>query len=274
MTEQKTKAEKLLDKYNLNEDELEHILKQTSKPKQQRNNLHEQYGGSRRTKIGIISDTHYGHKHFREDIHNASVNRFNKEKVDAVYHCGDIIEGMSNREGHVYELDKLGITEQMKLAKDCLNDYKQPVNFIIGNHDDWAMKKSNQGYNVGEQLEQVVKNAKYLGDYSADVMLHPKVKLRLSHEGNTAYALSYSSQKRINSLDENAKPDIICNGHLHKALYMLYRNIHAFEAGTLQEQTYFMRMKGSPAMTGFWVLDIRYNKNGINEIKPTYYPFD
>jgi hypothetical protein len=54
---------------------------------------------------------------------------------------------------------------------------------------------------------------------------------------------------------------------------MHYRNIHALESGTLERQTEFMKMKGSPAMVGFWILDINLReKGGVERFKPTWYP--
>jgi len=267
------KLEKLLDKHNLTEKELNNIIKQSSQPKKEIGNVHVHYWGTKHARFGIISDTHIGHEMFRTDIHEASKYQFKKEKVDCIYHAGDIIEGMSNREGHIYELEKLGVTPQVKYASEIISDYDKEVYFIAGNHDQWAEKKSNQGIKVGEYLESLCKNAHYLGDMKAQIKLADNVKMDLTHEGTSSYALSYSSQKRINAIEPGKKPHIKVNGHIHKAMYMFYRNIHSLEAGTLCGQTDFMAMKGSPAHTGFWILDIYWNKKGLNKVKPTFFPF-
>lgn len=257
----------------MNKEEQQVLYKQLKSPEPQRYNSHKHYYGERKARLGIISDTHIGSKFFRPDILEKSVEMFNKKKVDAIYHCGDIIEGMSNREGHIYELETFGVSPQVNQAADLLNQYKQPLNFILGNHDEWSMRKSNQGVHIGKMLEEKIKNSKYLGDYEANINLSDNVMMRITHDGNGAYALSYPLQKRINALSDEQKPDILANGHLHKSLYMNYRDINAVEASTMQEQTPFMARKGSPAMTGFWIFDIGYTKKkGLTSFSPTFYP--
>lgn len=255
----------------LTDDEVKNFLRQVRKPEKVKRTYDHFYGSST-IKIGVISDTHFGSKYFDEELFFNSVNVFNKEKVKAIYHAGDVIEGMSNREGHIYELKNLGVSEQIKEASKYLKMYKQPLFFITGNHDDWSSKKSNQGMQVGPMIESLVPNSKFLGEYVADVKLAPNITMRLTHEGNTAYALSYSAQKRINAISGGDKPEILVNGHLHKALYMFYRNIHTIEGATFQDQTPFLRMKGSPVMKGYYVLEIGYNKNGVNKFVPKFYP--
>ena len=251
--------EKLIEKNRLTEKEVIAAIKQLSSP-QKTINIHNHPWSNYHTKLGIISDTHIGSKYFNQKVFDESYKTFNREKVDAIYHAGDIIEGMSNRDGHIYELETLGASNQVNQAADILSQYKQPLFFITGNHDDWSKIKANQGYLVGPELEQKIPNSKFLGEYTANIQLGDNTIMRLTHEGSTAYALSYSLQKRINSMEGGTKPDILINGHLHKMLYMFYRNIHAFESGTMQNQTPFMAMKGSPAHMGYYVLDIYFNK--------------
>ena len=275
MSEELSKFEKTvlkeINKLNLNEYEIKNLLKQASRPEKVRK-TYDHFYGSRSAKVGVIADTHIGSKFFNEELFMNAVKTFNREKVDAIYHCGDVIEGMSNRDGHIYELKTLGVSAQMKEASEVLSELRQPLYFITGNHDEWSAKKSNQGVMVGPTLESMIKDSKFLGEYYADVKLAPNVTMRLTHDGNSAYALSYSGQKKINGLSGGDKPEIIANGHLHKALHMFYRNIQYVEAATFQEQTPFMKMKGSPAMPGYYVFDIGYNKRGINKFNAKLFP--
>ena len=54
---------------------------------------------------------------------------------------------------------------------------------------------------------------------------------------------------------------------------MFYRNVHFFDAGTLEAQTKFMKKIGTPAMMGYWLMDVRGGKNGVEAITPTFVPF-
>lgn len=265
---------KELSKLNLSPDELKLILKQLRNKERPTRNKFVDNTKKKEVTYGIISDLHIGSKYFSDECFDYSAKVFNSS-VDEILIPGDIIEGMSNRDGHIYELrsDGIGVSNQIKLAEEYLNQYKKPIKFICGNHDLFSVKKSNQGVEIGPELEKRVSNSKYLGDFSADIHLGKNAIVRLSHEGNTAYALSYSLQKIINSLSGGEKPNIILNGHLHKSIYMFYRNVHAFESGTSQKQTPFMREKGSPAHVGFWTLKLKYDANGFSELISSFHPF-
>ena len=264
--------EKKLKELGLTEQEAIDTLRQLSRP-QKKVNYHKHHFHPKHIKLGIISDTHIGSKYFNYQAFEDSIQMFNREKVDAIYHAGDVIEGMSNRDGHIYELEVAGTSGQIDLAVKLLSQYKQPLFFTTGNHDEWAKNKSNQGILVGPDIEERIKGSTFLGEYTANVELAPNVVMRLTHEGSNSYALSYSLQKRVNALEGGSKPQIIANGHIHKMIYMWYRNIHCFEAGTLLNQTPFMSMKGSPAHVGYWVLDLEFDKTGLKGIKQTARPF-
>lgn len=256
------------------ENEKQVILKQLEarKPLEEVVNLYTKGSGDKKVRFGVISDKHPGSKYFSENLHNLSVKKM--KDVDFIIDAGDVIEGMSNREGHIYELKILGVSAQIDYAVELMNQYKKPIYFILGNHTEWSINKSNQGYNPGKDIERRVKDSKYIGDDRGIIELAPLVKIEVTHGGNSAYALSYSLQRKINSMEGGDKSNVLLNGHLHKALYMFYRNVHAFECGTFQSQTPFMRMKGAPAMMGYWIIDLIYNnKNGIVAITPTFYPY-
>lgn len=256
----------------MTEEEQINILKQLERP-EKTINTHNHFFDEKHTKIFVISDTHIGSKYFREDMFRDLLRIIKKEKPVAVYHAGDILEGMSNREGHIYELETQGVSQQINKAAGLLSQIQIPFYFTTGNHDEWSKIKSNQGFLVGPELESKIPNSKFLGEYTANVKFADNITMRLTHEGMNAYALSYPGQKRVNALEGGNKPEIIMNGHIHKFLYMYYRNIHYFEAGTFEDQTPFMAMKGTPAMKGFWELDIYYNKEGLTRLKQTAYPY-
>lgn len=268
-----SKISNYIKKNGLSEHEAIQALRQLRTPEKKRK-LYTHKWDPEYITIGILPDTHIGSKYFDQNIWDEAVNRFNEEDVHAIYHVGDIIEGMSNREGHIYEVAIPGVTAQVDKACELLAEINAPVYFLEGNHHQWAGRKADQGVEVGKMIEQGVDGVHKIGEMAADVQLAKNVKMRITHEGSTCYALSYSGQKRINAADENDKPEIWVNGHIHKALYMYYRNIHFLEAGCMQRQTPFMAMKGSPAMLGYWILDIGINKGNLAEFTPRFYPHE
>ena len=194
--------------------------------------------------------------------------------VDKIYQAGDILEGMSGRDGQIYELSEIGYQKQMEKAVKMfrlLKDFQ--VYGIDGNHDEWYQNKANMGIIVGQELEKNVENYTHLGQMEADVELRPDITMKLYHgRDGTAYAVSYKMQKLMESLTGGEKPNVILSGHYHKALYMFNRNIHGLECGTMCGQTGWMRGKKIPAHKGFWIADIELGKGGIGKFAPQFFP--
>jgi predicted phosphodiesterase len=254
--------------------EIKQLLKTTPQHTQKRNYNHN-YG--KHIRVGILSDTHIGHSEFDEDLLKYAGETFKKEKVQAVYHAGDILEGMSGRDGHVYELGKVGFSQQINYAVQMFKKYFKGIKMygITGNHDLWYKIRNNGGIDVGEELQSRLgkDNFEYLGEYEADIKLAPNCIMKLFHPNDgTAYATSYKLQKLIESFEGGKKPHIVVEGHYHKALYMFSRNVHGLEAGTLCGQTGFMRGKKIPAHKGFYILDFEIGERGITKFSPQFYP--
>jgi len=158
-----------------------------------------------------------------------------------------------------------------------LSKFKQPIYAITASqsHDGWFSSKGNAGFEVGPELERRIKGFKFMGYDEADLDLDNGCKIRLTHPGDgTAYAVSYKLQKYINSISGGKKPNLLFQGHYHKAMYMFYRNIHAFDSGTLCEQSIFMRKKMTPAMLGYWIVGVQMDKNGwVSQVTPSFRAF-
>jgi hypothetical protein len=68
--------------------------------------------------------------------------------------------------------------------------------------------------------------------------------------GGSAYALSYSIQKIVESYEGGEKPNVALYGHYHKLWAGIIRNIWVVQTGTAQDQTPFMRKKRLEAHVG------------------------
>lgn len=264
------KLEKIIDKEGLTETEVITILKSArGKP-----------GApailpiaKRHIKYGYFSDAHIGHEKFIPELFEKMVRHFKQERVEFVLNSGDTLEGMSGRPGHIYELTHVGFQQQISYATELLSTIPMPIYGICGNHDQWFFKKNNGGIIVGEELQARLKNYNHLGQNEGRVKLADKVEILLFHPNDgTAYATSYKLQKLIESFTGGEKPEIVHEGHYHKSLYMFVRNVHGFECGTLCGQSEFMRGKKIPAHTGYGVVDVYFNKQGINRLKHEWVP--
>ncbi|TRZ49329.1 MAG: hypothetical protein D4S01_08880 [Dehalococcoidia bacterium] len=261
--------ENLIKKANLSEAEIRALLRQKT---------HQKFSGSYKVgtdkvKYAAISDTHIGNKSFDPEFMDFAIKTINKEKVDFVTHAGDICDGLyTSRPGHVFELDDIGGDVQVKHASEILSQFKAPLYFITGNHCHNTFFK-NAGFDIGKQIAEKVKGSEYLGNGEGFIDLKYGHKIELMHpDGGTAYALSYRPQKIVESLEGGTKPKILHIGHFHKANYMYYRNIHVFQDGTMCRQTPFMRGKNIPAHVGFWIIDASFDRKGISDISPKFYP--
>lgn len=224
-------------------------------------------------KFGYFSDPHIGHKKFSEELWMRMMSYFKKEGIDTVYSPGDIVEGMSGRPGHIYELSHIGFSAQVNYASELISECPFHVFSILGNHDLWFKEKRDIGANVGEAIEARCKNFTCLGEWESDVILAKGVKMKLFHANDgSAYALSYKIQKLIESFTGGEKPNLVLSGHYHKQIQVFLRNVFGFECGTLCGQSVFMRGKKLSAHMGFGVIEIWVNKFGIERLRHEFIP--
>lgn len=226
-----------------------------------------------RIRIGVITDTHIGHKRFSDDRLFAAFDEFRKEKVDFIVHSGDVTEGMSHRSGHIYELDHLGYDKQKKKAVELFSQWTDTDIYAIdGNHDRWYIKSN--GALIVSDIAEVLPNFHFIGHDEGDISLKGKANLKLWHgEDGNSYALSYRLQKIIESLSGGEKPDVMICGHTHKYVNIFERNVYVVSAGCLEAQTAWMRGKKIAAHVGFSIMDIWVNDDGVSKVSITWYPF-
>lgn len=268
-----------LEERGIQNEEAKKLLKNIDKPSFKGYRTTELDHPEQRFKYLAISDTHMGHKMYRPDVLEHAIETALRENVDFFVHSGDILEGMSGRAGHIYELTHLGATAQLDYAQEELSKITEhfPLYAIIAenSHDGWFNNKGNTGLDVGQELERRIDGFTFMGHDEADLELSNGATIRLRHPGGgTAYAVSYKMQKYLLALDDNDKPDIVHQGHYHKLNYLRYRGIHAFDAGALQEQTIFMKKKESPSMLAYTVMDVGMKNGEVVSVRPEFFTFE
>lgn len=225
-----------------------------------------------RIRIGVIGDTHIGSQYFKKERLFQAFEEFQKEGVDIVTHVGDVTEGMSNRPGHIYELDQLGYDRQRQEAVDVLGQWTGKMFLIDGNHDRWFIKSN--GAMIVKDIAEMLPDAVFLGHDEGDISLGGKAVLKLWHgEDGSSYAVSYRIQKVVESLSGGEKPSVMFFGHAHKSIYIFERNIHCYSIGCIQSQSKWMRGKRIAAHTGFWIIDVWINDSGVSRSGGCFYPF-
>jgi len=222
-------------------------------------------------KWGAITDTHFGSIYFNSKLLYKAYEEMEKQKVDFITHSGDVTEGMSNRPGQIYELNKLGYDEQRQYAVKLLD--RRPVEklyMIDGNHDRW-FQMSNGALIVPDIAKET--GAIFLGHDEGDLSIGgATIKLWHGLDGNS-YAHSYRLQKLVESFTGGEKPNILLAGHVHKSIYIMDRHVHCYSVGAIQKQTKWMRGKKIPSHTGFWIIEAWFNDRGVATTRGQWYPF-
>lgn len=219
-----------------------------------------------------ISDTHLGSKFTNPDDIVAAFKHAEDEGCQMIAHAGDVAEGMSGREGHIYELSEIGYSAQLELCRQVFATTKLPSNLISGNHDEWFIK-SNGAYIVKELCDSLP-HLNYLGQNYGTIYLNG-VRYELTHglDGGGSYAISYRVQKIIEAYEGGQKPQIVGTGHDHKAGYFFLRNVHAFLGGCMQNQSDWMRQTRKSAMKGYWIIEALIGEAEVKTIKMQFIPF-
>lgn len=232
------------------------------------------WNGSKTIKFAIVGDTQIGSKYTQLTYLHEFYDLCEREGIKNVYHTGDITDGLKMRTGHEYELYEVSADDMVKdVVINYPNRYGITTYFITGNHDASIYKQV--GYDIGQAIVSKRNDMVYLGRDCAVINLTPKCTLELRHPWDgTAYALSYKIQKMIEAMESDSKPNILAVGHYHKAEYLFYRNVHAFQTGCFQGQTPFTRGKGISIHIGGWIVTITVDDDGsIRRISPEFIPF-
>jgi len=222
--------------------------------------------------FGFMTDTHAGSKYFKEEYFHQALEEFRKENCEFIVHTGDLVEGMSNRAGHIYELTHLGYHDQKNYGQELLEAWEGDWYIIDGNHDRWFEKSA--GALIVKDIADHVPNVHFLGHDEGDISLRGNIVVKLWHgEDSSSYASSYRVQKLIEAFTGGQKPHVLLCGHTHKQGYFFERHIHAVSGGALCTQSNWMRRTRKANHTGFWIIKLTVNKIGVAKFQPTWYPF-
>jgi hypothetical protein len=213
-------------------------------------------------RFGVVSDTHFGSLYEALDQLRAFYRFCAALGIRTVLHAGDVLEGHRIYRGQEYEQHKTGFDAQARWFAEQAPGREEGIvtHFITGNHDASFTKAA--GIGVGPALQSLRPDWQFIGaDYgrvdltAADgrrwrvLLVHP--------DGGTPYAISYRAQGIIRDLEGGSKPNMVCVGHLHKALLIpTVRNIATYQAGCFQWQTPFMQRKPTDAHVGGWIVKV------------------
>lgn len=220
---------------------------------------------SGRYRVGAATDQHLGSRYERLDELHDFYRICREEGVETVLNAGNWIDGeiprINGADLHVHGLD--GQIEYLVAQYPQIPGIETWA--IWGDdHESWFGRAL--GVDMGRYAERAMRaNGRLdwhnLGYMERDIELvdgrsGKSCRLRLVHPGGgSAYAVSYTMQKLIESYDGGDKPAALVAGHYHKMDAGIYRNTWYTQAGCFQDQTPFMRKKKLSAAVGGCIID-------------------
>lgn len=216
--------------------------------------------------FGATSDNHLGSKYERLDVLNALYDRFAEEGADRVFNAGNWIDGEARF--NKFDLHTHGMDAQLAYLAAEYPKREGLVTYAVAGDDHEGWYGQREGVDIGRYAENVMRNAGRqdwvnLGYMEAHVKLvnantGKSSMLAVVHPGGgSAYALSYSIQKIIESLDGGEKPAVGLYGHYHKLWAGNIRNVHCVQTGCTEDQTPFMRKKKLEAHVGGYLIGLK-----------------
>jgi hypothetical protein len=209
--------------------------------------------------FGASGDQHLSSKYERLDVLEELYTAFADEGCHTVFNTGNWIDGEARF--NVHDLHTHGMDAQMRYAASVWPVRPGITTYAVSGDDHEGWYSQSMGVDVGRYMQNVFHEAGRsdwvdLGYMEAPVRLrHAKsgaeAIISIVHPGGgSAYAVSYTVQKIIESLDGGEKPAVLLAGHYHKLWVGNIRNVWAIQTGTCQDQTPFMRKKKLEAHVG------------------------
>jgi predicted phosphodiesterase len=224
-------------------------------------------------KFGVVADTHLGSKYQQLSALYKFYRLCARQKVDTIYHCGDLTEGERMYRGQEYEIFVHGADAQTEYAVAHYPKVgKIKTKAISGNHDQSFLKHS--GYNIVKAVCDQRSDMEFLGDDLAFINID-KIKIAIMHgSGGVAYARSYKSQKIVEQLASENKPHFLFLGHYHVPnIVPGYRNVETVQMGCFQSQTPYLTAKGLMPFVAGLIVTIQTDESGLAKVQYEWVPF-
>ena len=222
-------------------------------------------------KFGVVSDTHLCSKYYRADVLNKLYEWFASQGVTRVYHAGNWIDGEARFNKH--DLVVHGMDAQLRYLAEHYPTYPGVATYSVAGDDHEGWYNQREGVDIGRYAETKMEDAGRtdwvnLGYMEAFVELRHKPSGKSSQMlvmhpgGGSAYAISYTSQKIVESLTGGEKPAVLLVGHYHKMELLNIRNTWVLQCGCTKDQDPFMRKKRIEAHIGGTIMELHQDHTG------------
>lgn len=242
----------------------------------------------KKAKVIEASDFHIGNEHSRADDLIPVIYQIAEiEKADMIHCSGDIFDGDGAYPGQEMELVDHGADNQREHGLKIFPKSEILTQFITGSSHELVFYKRG-GHNIVEtfcKLGRLLgKKLEYIGMKKISSKGFSKINdiaFQLIHPtGGIPFGLSYRPQKRIEQLvtiidDAEAPEKILCCGHLHVSIFMMYKGMAGFLVPCTEEETGYLAGKGYIPWLGIWIVEVWQDKlDNITRIITRYVPFE
>lgn len=203
--------------------------------------------------FGATSDNHLGSKYERLDVLNDLYDRFAARGVDRVFNAGNWIDGEARF--NKFDIHTYGMEGQMEYLAANYPSRPGITTYAVAGDDHEGWYGQREGVDVGRYAENIMRRAGRtdwvnLGYMEAHIRLvnantgKSQILACVHPGGGSSYALSYSIQKIIESLDGGEKPAVGLYGHYHKLWAGNIRNVWCLQTGCFTAATRIDTDKG------------------------------
>jgi len=184
--------------------------------------------------FGALGDTHLCDKFERLDVLYDLYDRFAEAGVKHVFHTGNLVTGQNSKTQS--QVSVWGLDDQVEYA---VNHYPQVGGITTwgidgDDHEGWWFQR--EGVHFGPLLANKRNDYRWLGYVEGNVALlvgDNVLRVRLIHPGGgSAFSVSHATQKWIDRMPSENRPDLLLCGHFHKGHYLpSYGGVTAIQTG-------------------------------------------
>lgn len=209
--------------------------------------------------LGVISDTQFGSTRTNVEMLRAAYRHFEEEKVTAVLHVGNILQGIIPMKYRAADQISEKLEDQLQIFTDGYPKIEGLTTYFILGHTDCTYEKLD--LEPGSHLRYLRPDFNYLGIIEADLVFHPENKksfrVRMYNEKlYYYYGISYQPQKKLENMAGGDKPNIWLVGGTQQEWDSRYQDVEVLKLPGLQEQTMRMRDRAYLCNTGYTIINV------------------
>lgn len=213
-------------------------------------------------KFLILSDLRLGSKFAQQSILNELYSHAYDEGIRNVLIIGNITEGLYNMSDNMIQtLVATSSTSQIEyVAKHFPYIENMTTFFITGKKDRTHLSKNK--IDIGKQISSLRKDLIYIGNGRCDINVDNVKILATARNQRKTYTQSYRTQKMIDAMRSEDKPDMILYGGLLQSEKFVYRDVKVLTIPSVCASTWEMEDKEYSNTVGGWILEISTDKKG------------